>query len=363
MNILMNDFKLEYQLIKNEIDNSIQRVLNSGWYILSEEVSQFENEVAAFLNVRHAIGTGNGFDALQAILVALDIKSGDEIITTPNSAFATVLSILKVGAKPVFVDILPDDYNLNHELINSCITKKTKAILPVHIYGNSNHINDIKNICENHNLYLIEDACQAFGSIYNSKYAGTNGIAGAFSFYPTKNLGAYGDAGLVATNDDTLARKIRMIINYGQSKRYYHDLIGFNSRLDPIQAAVLRVKLKYIQKYNESRVIIAENYDTNISNEKLTKPKLYKDLSHVYHLYVMRVKERDRLKEFLERSGIQTLIHYPVPIHKQKALTNDFVAGILPNAEKFADEFISIPIHPYLTNEQTEYIIDKLNNF
>jgi dTDP-4-amino-4,6-dideoxygalactose transaminase len=363
MNILMNNFKLEYQSIKIEIDKAIQRVLDSGWYVLSDEVTQFENQVASFLKIKHAIGTGNGFDALQAILIALNIKDGDEVITTPNSAFATTLSILRVGAKPVFVDILDGDYSIDFKQIEKYITKKTKAIIPVHIYGNSNHIDEIKNICDNHNICLIEDSCQAFGAKFNFKYAGTMGIAGAYSYYPTKNLGAYGDAGMVVTDNDDLARRIRMIINYGQSKRYYHDLIGFNSRLDPMQAAILSIKLKYIIQYNKTRIDIAKEYDSKITNEKLIKPVLYTDGSHIYHLYVLRTKEREKLSKYLEENGVKSLIHYPIPIYKQVPLQKDFALISLPNAEKFADEYISIPIHPFITTFEVNYIIDLLNKF
>jgi dTDP-4-amino-4,6-dideoxygalactose transaminase len=361
--ILMNDFQKEYSLLQKPLAEAIERVMKSGWYILGQEVEIFEKNAAAFLGVKYAVGVGNGFDALYLILRSLNIGPGDEVITTPNTAFATTLAILKSGAKPVFADISLETRGINAETIKSKITKKTKALMPVHIYGNMTGIMEIKKLADDQGFYLIEDACQAFGAKLNGKSAGTIGKAGAFSFYPTKNLGAIGDGGMLVTNDSEIFEQSKVLRNYGQSQRYYHDLPGINSRLDELQAAILSVKLKQLTEFTRKRIEIAGYYDKYINNPKLRKPVFIKDGSHVYHLYVLQAQNKELREEYLKKfkeNNIAALIHYPVPIYKQKAITEKYPE--LANAESFANTCFSIPIHPFLTEDECSTIAGVCNS-
>ena len=359
--ILLNDFKAEYLALKHEYDQAALRVFDSGWYILGKECESFERQIEEFVGSKYAIGVGNGFDALQLILRALKIGDGDEVITTPNTAFATALAIYAVGATPVFVDINPSSYGLNSSLIEAAITPKTKAILPVHIYGNMKGIEAIEAIADKTGIPMIEDACQAFGASKDGCYSGAIGIAGAYSFYPTKNLGAAGDGGMVVTADSQIAEEIRSMRNYGQTKRYYHDVVGINSRLDELQAAILSFKLRHLPSFNKRRMEIATRYDEEINSPLFHKPELILDGSHCYHLYVLRTQKREQTMNYLDSKGIKSLIHYPVPCHKQKAYP---VAPYeLPIAERFAQEYFSIPIHPFMSDDDVTVVCQSLNNF
>jgi len=360
--ILFNDFKKQYQFLKEEIDLAIGEVLESGWYILGKRVEAFEQEFADYLGAEYCVGVANGLEALQIGLMALGISKGDEVITTSLSAAATALAIRAVGAKPVFVDI--DDYFcLDAEKIEEKITERTKAILPIHPYGQSADIKKIKQICKKHNLYLIEDAAQAHGAEYQNQKLGTFGDLGCFSFYPTKNLGAFGDAGAIVTNSKEFYQKCRMIRNYGQSSHYRHKVYGINSRMDEIQAAILSVQLKHLDRYNEKRNEIAKTYFKMLSDVSQIKlPETREGAGHIYCLFVIEAEKRDKLMEFLKQKGITTLIHYPLPIHKQECFSeyNDLS---LPVLEEKVKNILSLPVHPFLEQDEVLYICEKIKEF
>lgn len=357
----MNDFNREYNFLKDELNEAIQRTLQSGWYILGKECEEFENRVEIFCGVKHAVGVGNGYDALYLILRALNIGVGDEVITTPNTAFATTLAVLAVGAKPIFGDIDSRSGWLLPTSVKSLITKKTKAILPVDIYGSLDYIQDMKDIADEYNIYLIEDACQAFGARLNTQYAGTFGIAGAYSFYPTKNLGAIGDGGMIVTNDEELAVKVKSLRNYGQLRRYYHSELGVNSRLDELQAAILNVKMQYISQFNRRRIEIAGIFDKEINSEFVLKPRYTDDGSSIYHLYVMTSPYRDKIMQYLDSKGIVSLIHYPVPSYMQEVIKDGSFG--LETEDIFSSRCFSIPIHPFLYDQEILEIVNAINTF
>jgi len=360
------DLKRQYTMLSNEIKEAITEVLQSGQYILGPKVSEFEKRCSEYLNVKHCIGVGNGTDALVIALESLGIGNGDEVITTPFTFFATAEAIVRVGAKPVFVDIDPPSYNINPEEIEKKITPKTKAIIPVHIFGQVCNMDRILEIAKKYNLYVIEDACQAFGAEYNGKKAGTIGDVGCFSFFPTKNLGGFGDGGLIVTNDDKVAERARMLRQHGSKKKYYNELIGFNSRLDEIQAAILLVKLKYIDDWNKRRYQIAQRYDQGLKlNGLLTPAKTNNyERGHIYHLYVLQHEKRDELIEYLSQKGIATGIYYPVPLHLTKALQFlGYKEGDFKVAEEVSKKSFAIPMFPELTDEEIEFIISSINEF
>lgn len=333
------DLKAQYQTIKPEINKAIQKVLNSGQFILGQEVEKFEQEIAKYLGVEYAIGVASGTDALLLSLIALDIKKGDEVITTAFSFIATANTIARVGAKPIFVDINPKTFNIDASKIQEKITKKTKAIIPVHLYGQVADMDAIKKF----KVPIIEDACQAIGAEYKNKKAGTIGNLGCFSFYPTKNLGACGDGGLVTTNNKQYAEKIKILRAHGAQQKYYHQEIGLNSRLDELQAAILGVKLRHLDKWNNQRIKNAKKYNKLLSKFVITPD--YKK-GHVYHQYTIRVKKRDKLKAYLEKHNIPIAIYYPVPLHLQKCFKYlGYKKGDFPEAEKAAKEVLSLPIY------------------
>jgi dTDP-4-amino-4,6-dideoxygalactose transaminase len=346
------DLNKEYEKIKTEIDQAIKRVLDSGWYILGKEVEQFEQEFSEYLGTKYGIGVNSGSDALFLAVKALGIGEGDEVITVSHTFISTVDAVARNGAKPVFVDVEPDTYCIDVSKIEQVITDKTRAILPVHLYGHPANMDPIMEIAEKHDLSVIEDACQAHGAEYKSKKAGSIGAVGCFSFYPVKNLGAYGDGGIVVTSDEELAEKLRMSRNYGQPQKYYHDFVGVNSRLDEIQAAILRVKLKYLDEWNERRRKIAKLYNERLESLGVIIPAEKKYARHVYHLYVIRRKDRDKLQQYLQKKGIQTQIHYPIPVHKQKAYSESGGDTSLAITEKVCNEVLSLPIHPWLKEEE-----------
>lgn len=361
--IKFNDFQAEGKVHKREFNEAFKRVLTSGWYILGQEVASFEQQFADFLGIKYCVGVGNGLEALQISLMALGIGEGDEVITTPISAVATTLAILAVGAKPVFVDT-NDRGLINHDLIEAVLTKKTKAILPVHLYGLPVGLDQIQRICRKYSLFLIEDACQAHGSLYKNKKLGTFGDLGCFSFYPTKNLGALGDGGAVVTNNNKLATTCRQIRDYGQAGKYEHVRVGINSRLDELQAALLKIKLKYLDEDNKKRQEIAKRYIAKLSpleKVEVIRPDILTDSN--FHLFVIKLKQRDKLQEFLKQFNIPTLIHYPVLIPDQPFLKGDYSLSNLRNAQKFVDQILSLPCHPYLTVGQVKFIAQKVTDF
>ena len=317
--ILMNDFKAESADLRKAILTATTRVINSGWYVLGQEVQKFENEWAKICGVTHAVGTGNGMDAIEIVLRTLNIGPGDEVITTPISAFATVLAIYRSGATPVLADIDAETGLLSLDSVERCITKKTKALILVHLYGQLCNLKAWRKLCFKKKLYFIEDCAQAHLAKLDGQCAGSFGIAGAYSFYPTKNLSALGDAGMLITNDNKISSKAMRLRNYGQSKRYHHTDLGMNSRLDEMQAAILRERLKWLTNFTARRQMIAKAYHKGISNSavSLLKPPKHKS-SHVYHLFVVTCNERELLQKYLLKNNIQTLIHYPIQFHHQK---------------------------------------------
>lgn len=362
MKIFFNDFKKEYQSEKKDINKAMMRVAASGWYILGEEVRKFEKDFAKFIGTKHAIGVANGLEALQVILLALGIKKGDEVITTSLSAAATALAITSVGAKPVFVDI-DDFYHIDSAKLANKITDKTFAIIPVHLYGQPAEMDKILAIAKKHKIYVVEDCAQSHGAKFKNKTTGSMGVAGAFSFYPTKNLGALGDAGAITMSDNSLAEKCRSIRNYGQKNRYEHETFGINSRLDELQAAILDVKLKKLANANKKRNTIANLYRKYLKGVREIKlPEERMGTTHAYHLFVIEAEKRDELQNFLKEKGIPTLIHYPIPIHKQKSF-KEFNSQALPETEKKVKQILSLPCHPYLSGKEVKFVADNIKLF
>lgn len=354
--------KDQYKSIKKEVDVAVKRVVSSQYFILGKELENFESNFAKYLGVEHAVGVNSGTDALIIALKALNIGAGDEVITTPLSFIATTIAITEVEAIPVFVDVNPDTHQIETSKIEEKITKRTKAILPVHLYGAPCEIDKIVKIARKHKLKIVEDACQAHGASLREKKIGTFGDISVFSFYPGKNLGAYGDGGALCTDSSELAEKIKMLRNYGQRIKYYHDCLGVNSRLDEIQAAVLNVKLKYLDKWNQRRKVIVELYKKNLPN--IIFQKVIEGAKSCNHIMLIKSKQRDKLMNYLEGEGIQTLIHYPVPIHLQKCYRFlNYKRGDFPVAEKTCKEILSLPIFAELKPEEIEYIAEKINIF
>jgi dTDP-4-amino-4,6-dideoxygalactose transaminase len=352
MRIPVLDLTPEIEALRDELMAAIQRVLKSGQFIMGPNVKAFEQEVAAYLGVKHAIGVNSGTDALVIALRAAGIGPGDEVITTPFTFFATAEAISQVGATPVFVDIDPKTFNINPELIEPAITPRTKAILPVHLYGQAADMDPIMDLAEKYNLKVIEDTAQAFGGEYKGRKLGTIGDAGCFSFFPSKNLGACGDGGLIATNDDEIAEKARMLRVHGAKKKYYNEVVGYNSRLDELQAAILRVKLPHVDAWNEARRQAAKRYNALLKDiPGIVTPYEAPYARHVYHQYTVRVLEgkRDKVKEHLAPQGIVTMVYYPVPVHKLPVYAQNAVT--LPEAEKATGEVLSLPLWPGIGGE------------
>jgi dTDP-3-amino-3,4,6-trideoxy-alpha-D-glucose transaminase len=353
------DLKRQYDSIRPELDAAAARVLASGWYILGPEVQAFERAFAGFCGVAHAVGVGNGTEALYLALAALGAGPGDEVITVANAAVYEALTILQAGARPVFVDVDERTHAIDPELIEEAITPRTRAIMPVHLYGRMADMEVILEIAGRHGLPVIEDCAQAHGAALGGRMAGSMGAVGCFSFYPSKNLGALGDGGMVVTNDDDLAAKLRRLREYGWRERYYTvDTGGINSRLDELQAALLHIKLGHLLAWNERRRQIARRYHELLSGMGLQLPELIEDDAHVYHLYVVRARERDRLQATLRECGVGTAIHYPLPAHLQPAYLDLGLArpGSLPVTEQLAGEVLSLPIYPELTDAEVEAV-------
>jgi dTDP-4-amino-4,6-dideoxygalactose transaminase len=368
--ILMVDLVGQYEKIKDQINQNIINSLQQGKFINGPIVKEFSQNLSNFLNVKHVIPCANGTDALQIAYMALGLKSGDEIICPSWTYISTSEAAAIIGVKTIFCDVDPNTFNVTAEFIEPLITKKTKAIVVVHLYGQSCDMEPILNLAKKHNLKVIEDNAQAIGCVYtfsngDKTHTGTMGDIGTTSFYPTKNLGAYGDGGAIFTNDDKLAKKIKMIANHGESKKYHHKTIGCNSRLDSIQAEVLNVKLKYLNDYNNARNKMAENYNKAFSSvEQLQIPDLNKNSTHVYHQYTLKVLngKRDDLMKYLEQNEIETRVYYPIPIHKQKAFSNYSNISLI-NTDELATSCLSLPIHSEIENSSQKDIIDNVLNF
>lgn len=360
------DLKAINNQYQQELKDACARVIDSGWYIMGNELTQFETEFAAYCGTKHAIGVANGLDALiltlRAWKVLSKLNAGDEVIVQANTYIATVLAITENDLVPVFVEPNPSSYNLDPETIIAAITPKTKAILPVHLYGKLSPMPEIMAIAKEHNLLVLEDCAQAHGAEIDGKLAGNWGDAAGFSFYPGKNLGALGDAGAITTNDDELAQTLKALRNYGSHEKYKNRYKGVNSRLDEIQAAMLRVKLKYLDEETESRQRIARRYLCEINNSLIKVPMSLAKEEDVWHLFVIRTSYRDDLQNFLSENGIQTLIHYPIAVHKQEAYL-EYHSKSLPITEMLHREVMSIPISPVMTDGEVSFVIDVLNKF
>ena len=364
------DLKRQYASIQQEMDEKISGVLKSTAFILGPEVREFEKDFSAFCGTEHAVGVSSGTEALSLALLALSVGRDDEVVTTPNTFIATAGAISHVGAQPVLVDVDPESYNIDASLVEGAITKRTKAIIPVHLYGQPSEMEAILQVAKRHNIKVIEDACQAHGAEYRGRRVGSFGDIAAFSFYPGKNLGAYGDGGAVVTDKGELAERIRLLRDHGSPKKYYHEIIGYNSRLDEIQAAVLRVKLRYLNEWNEKRRKNANIYSEYLQEladkDLVVTPQEMSWAKHVYHLYVIQVEEglRDKLIEYLNARGIGAQIHYPIPIHLQKAYKHlGYNQGSFPVAEKLAKRIISLPMFPELERQEIEYIARGIRAF
>jgi dTDP-4-amino-4,6-dideoxygalactose transaminase len=352
------DLSAQYQSIQEEVDEAIAQVLAKGDFILGEAVELFEGEFADYCQVKHGVGVDSGTSALELTLRAYDIGPGDEVITAANTFIATVLAISYTGATPVLVDIDPESYNLDPDRIEEVITARTRAIVPVHLYGQPANMDPIMEIARRRHLVVIEDAAQAHGARYKGRRAGSLADAAAFSFYPAKNLGAYGDGGMVVTNDPEIAHSLKMLRNYGQSQKYHHQLRGFNRRLDTLQAAVLRIKLNYMDQWNAARRQHAQRYNQLLSESALALPVEADGCESVYHLYVVRAENRGQLQEDLLKAGISTGIHYPIPIHLQPAYADlGYQKGDFPISEAFSEQILSLPIYPELPRSAIEQTV------
>lgn len=362
MNIPFLDLKAQYRSISHEINDAMQQVVNACAFSGGRYVSQFEEEFAGFCGCKSSIGVGSGTEALWLTLLGLGVGPGDEVITVPNTFIATVEAISLCGATPVFVDVDPHSYTMNPQLLERAITPRTKAVIPVHLFGQPADMDPIMAVATKHRLFVVEDACQAHGSVYKGRMSGTIGHAGCFSFYPGKNLGAYGEAGGVTTNDPGLAEKIKMLRDHGQSQKYFHNVIGVNSRMDGIQGAVLSVKLKYLNQWNEMRRSNARLYEELLQGiDGIVLPAEMAYARHVYHIYAVRVKNRDDFLKAMTDKGIGCGIHYPVPVHLQEAYMPLKVGrGTFPVSEQCGDEFLSLPLFPEMTRDQVAYVAEQV---
>tara|TARA_Y100000746_G_scaffold168102_1_gene145458 strand:+ start:98 stop:1228 length:1131 start_codon:yes stop_codon:yes gene_type:complete len=369
--IQMVDLKGQYNNIKSEVDKAVIDVIESGQFINGPSVNDFSNNLSKYLGVNHVIPCANGTDALQVALMALDLNPGDEVITTDFTFASSVEVIALLGLKPVLVDVEIDTFNIDFNKIEKAVTNKTKAIIPVHLFGQTAEMKKIMDIANKNNLFVIEDNAQAIGSVYknnNEKVkAGTIGHIGTTSFFPSKNLGCYGDGGAIFTNDDDLAVKMKGLVNHGMYKRYYHDLVGVNSRLDSIQAAILDIKLKNLDQYNSSRRNSAKIYSEKINSKNIIKPIIkYEDDSHVFHQYTLRLinGKRDQMVKFLNENGVPCGIYYPVPLHNQNAYKSKrYIESDFSVTNQICSEVFSLPMHSELSEEQQNFISDLVNEF
>jgi dTDP-4-amino-4,6-dideoxygalactose transaminase len=363
MNVPFIDLSRQHKPIKGELMQAFERVLDSNKFILSDEVKKFEEEVAAYVGTKYAIGVSNCTNALLLSLRALGVTQGDEVITTPFTFVATAEVIAIIGAKPVFCDIEPDTFNIDPGKITVCLSARTKAIMPVHLYGQSSDMDRIMKIAQDHQLKVIEDMAQSLGAKYKGKMTGTFGDTACISYYVTKNLSALGDAGMILANDSELDGRIRAYRVHGASKKYHHDFLGHNDRLDAMQAAFLRIKLKYYDNWNEKRREIARKYDEALK-DVVVIPKIKDGNETIYHQYTIRSNKRDELRGFLKEKGIDTAIHYPMSLHLQHAFKYlGYKEGDFPEAEKASREVLSLPIHQDLTNDEIDYVIENIITF
>lgn len=358
------DLKKQYQSLKEEILEGFSKVLDSMYLFLGENVQAFEKEFSDFCGVKHGVGVSDGTSALHVILRALEIGEGDEVITPDNTFIATAEAIAMAGAKPVLVDIDPQTYLLDLNQVEAKITPKTRAILPVHLYGQMVDMKALRDLADKHGIKIIEDACQAHGASFDGEQAAAYGDAAAYSFYFSKNLGAYGEGGFITTNDDEIARRVRMIRDHGSEHKYRHDLLGMNARLDELQAVVLRAKLKHLEGWNEARRSHAALYSELFDPDLIITPIEEEGANHIYHLYVIRVPKRDELQTYLKEKGIFTGIHYPIPIHQQKAFNYlGYQNGDFPETEKAVSEILSLPMFAELSDEDIERIVNTTHEF
>lgn len=360
----MVDLVAQYQAVKKEINKAMSGVVESGWFIMGPEVKAFEEETAKYLETRYAISCASGTDALLMTLMAIDLKPGEEVITTPFTFAATAEVIALLGARSVFVDIDPKTYNIDPAKIEKAVTRKTRAIIPVHLFGQPADMDPIMAVAKKHRLPVIEDACQAIGARYKGKRVCGIGVMSCLSFFPAKNLGAYGDGGMVLTNDETLDKKLRMIRDHGSDRRYHHAILGLNSRLDALQAAILRVKLRYLDSWNEARRDRAALYSELLKDALVTTPYIEDFNEVIFHQYSIRVKNRDSLQKHLADAGIASAIHYPIPLHLQQAFRDPKQReGKFPISEEVSREIISLPMYPELKEEAIEAICEKIVEF
>jgi dTDP-4-amino-4,6-dideoxygalactose transaminase len=367
MNVPLLDLRAQFQTIRGEVMAAVERVFESQHFILGPEVEAFERDAAEYCRIKHAIGCGSGSDALLLALTALGVGPGDEVVTASFSFFATAGSIARLGARPVFVDISPDDFNLDPNLIERAITPRAKAILPVHLFGQCAEMDAIREVADRHNLPVVEDAAQAIGAGYCERRAGAMGAVGCFSFFPSKNLGGAGEGGLMTTDDDDLAEKLRLLRVHGMRPKYYHKVVGVNSRLDALQAAVLGVKLKYLDRWSDARRRNAEHYDKLFAEagvEEVTTPAVRPNRRHIFNQYTIRCSRRDELMDFLKRRGVGSEIYYPAPLHLQECFAHlGYKPGDLPATERASRECLSLPIYPELTEEMRQYVVEKIAEF
>jgi len=367
MNVPLLDLRAQFQTIRGEVMAAVERVFESQHFILGPEVEAFERDSAEYCRIKHAIGCGSGSDALLLALTALGVGPGDEVVTASFSFFATAGSIARLGARPVFVDISPDDFNVDPNLIERAITPRAKAILPVHLFGQCAEMDAIREVADRHNLPVVEDAAQAIGAGYCERRAGAMGAVGCFSFFPSKNLGGAGEGGLMTTDDDDLAEKLRLLRVHGMRPKYYHKVVGVNSRLDALQAAVLGVKLKYLERWSDARRRNAEHYDKLFAEagvEEVTTPAVRPNRRHIFNQYTIRCSRRDELMDFLKHRGVGSEIYYPAPLHLQECFAHlGYKPGDLPSTERASRECLSLPIYPELTEEMRQYVVEKIAEF
>jgi len=359
MKIPMVDLKGQYQALKSEIDGALLQALGETRFILGPNVQAFDEEAAEYLGVRHAISCASGTDALHLALLAAGIQPGDEVITSAFTFIATAEAIRYLGAVPVFVDIQAHSFNLDARLIRDAITPRTRAILPVHLFGQPADMDEILALAQQHELLVIEDCAQSFGSRYRDRMTGSFGCAGAFSFFPSKNLGCYGDGGMITSDDDNIAAQIKMLRNHGSSQQYHHDVIGYNSRLDELQAVILRIKLRRIEKYNRERLRVARLYNQLLADSPLQTPAIADERDHVFHQYTLLCDDRDRLRAHLLASEIACAVYYPIPLHRQQAFA-DTRQPQLPVTESSAARCLSLPIFPEMTDAQVHTVCEAI---
>jgi len=361
--IMPNNLKRGFEQYQEEFEQKALEVLRSGWYILGNEVKEFEKEFAVYTGAKHCVGLANGLDALWIAFRILGIGPGDEVLVQGNTYIASVMGITMNGATPIFVE--PDEYfNIDTKKLEEKITDKTKAILVVHLYGQASKMDDVVALCKKYNLRLVEDCAQSHGACFDGQMTGTFGDIGCFSFYPSKNIGAFGDGGAIVTNDDKIAEDFRVFRNYGSEKRYYNKIVGANSRLDELQAGLLRVRLSHAEEMEKERIHIAERYTAELNNSKIQLPTVRENCTAVWHQYVIRCEERDRLIEYLDEKGIGTIIHYPIPPHLAEAYEYlGYKEGAFPITEKCAKTVLSIPMYVGMTEEEQTQVIEAINAF